>query len=352
MQQATSRRWFYLGLLFVGHFVSNVAYLVVSLALVDVFKRNQSDSSGLIFPLLLVFYWINTSQPVLLAMWAIFGRQRLVHRAVLTVSVLAVLTLGPIGVLWPSWHEPNATAREMMRQYGAFQAAYFALASAAFLLVRSVVRWEIVPGEAASGELSPWHPTPLTLDVTGSTDLGVTGVSPVRGMHGQDARGTLNSRVNGVEWHPAILSVRDFLGLIALTAVALAAMRVYEGQYLTAILRTLLGDVWHGVVALGLLPLCLATNRRHVFAWLALGLGLAVVVHSADVAIKMVGMVAVAARGDVARIVSTFGHSWGGWLWVFGGFLATVALSLWLLRLAGFRLANATTEASPGEAGG
>ena len=308
MRQATSRRWFYLGLLFAGHFLSNVAYLVVGLALVDVFKRNQSDSSGLIFPLLHVFYWINTSQPVLLAMWAIFGRQRLVHRAVLTVSVLAVLTLGPIGVLWPSWHEPNATAREMMRQYGAFQAAYFALASAAFLLVRSVVRWQIVPREAASGELSPWR--------------------------------------------PAILTIRDFLGLIALCAVAMAAMRAYQGQNLTAILRTLMRDVWHGVVAIGLLPLCLATDRRHVFAWLALGLGLAVVVHSADVAIRMVGMVAIAARGDVARIVSTFGHSWSGWLWFFGGFLAAVALSLWLVRLAGFRLANATTEASPGEVGG
>lgn len=294
------RWWFGLGLLFAGHFVGNLVYLVIGSR-----YTLHRDSSEWLYTVLYALYPITTSQPVLLAMWATFGRQRLVHRAVLTVSVLVVLTLGPIGMLWLLGRESYEFARALLPNYVAYQAAYFALASALFLLVRSVVPWEIVPPNAPGAAVS--------------------------------------------QHRPAILTIRDLLGLIVLSAGALATVPDYREQYLPQILVKLLHDGWYGVVALSLLPLCLATDRRRVWRWLLMGLGLAFGVHAAESAIPMTTMVTSA---DKAKVISAFAYDWGWWLLFFGGFLAAVALSLWLARLAGFRLITSTNEKSSGEAGG
>jgi hypothetical protein len=175
--------------------------------------------------------------------------------------------------------------------YWAYQTASFAFASALFIVIRGVAGWEIVPWEQWDAARS--------------------------------------------QRRPAKLMLGELLAATGLVSFGLAAARFYEPEYYGAVLVALIEHGWHALIALSLAPFCLGVNRAGTWR-------LPLILFAATVAVR--GIIRVLVAGN-------FSYYWDSSL--LPGFLAAVALSLWIVRLAGFRLLRARDlQEPPAEAGG
>jgi hypothetical protein len=267
MASAQTRRRSLLCLLLVAHFANNF---------IMVHPYPYDPMGSLLVFWYMTLYGVTTSQPVLLAMWAVFGRERLAIRSVLPVLTLTFVTAGPIVILPRGSHQQ---IWDILPTYCGYQIALFATSGALFLLMRGFLSWRIVPLEAE--------------------DRALVQVSRPK------------------------LALPDLFGLTAFCALGLAALRVF-GTYMSATPWPLTRDGLHSLVALALLPLLLVDKRpARMYRWLI-----------AALAVDLVISAALVYRGSNGFLLLL------RWLEFSTGFFGSVASSLWVVRAAGYRLSR------------